>query len=141
MKGDTKGSKAATDTKMDAAKPSTAESNSPNGMQKGSTADSKSSTESRTTGNAATSATVAPPAEKRTQIVSAIREEKVQEVTNVNFNISVGAVVPATVHFYPVPRRVVEIYPEWRGFEFILVHGRWVIVRPHTPAIGYIIES
>ena len=32
-----------------------------------------------TTGNAATSATAAPPAEKRTQIVSAIRSEKIQE--------------------------------------------------------------
>ena len=142
VKADTKGSKAATDTKTDAARPSTAESNSPSTMQKGSTAaDSKSSTESRTTGNAATSATVAPPAEKRTQIVSAFREERVQEVTNVNFNIAVGAVVPATVHFYPLPRRIVEIYPEWRGFEFVLVHGRWVIVRPQTHEIVYILEG
>ena len=46
---------------------------------------------SQTTGNAATSATAAPPAEKRTQIVSAIRSEKIQETTNVNFNVSVGA--------------------------------------------------
>ena len=53
-------------------------------------------TQDQTTGNAATSATAAPPAEKRTQIVSAIRSEKIQETTNVNFNISVGAVVPAT---------------------------------------------
>ena len=44
-----------------------------------------------TTGNAATPATAAPPAEKRTQIVSAIKTEKIQETTNVNFNISVGA--------------------------------------------------
>ena len=51
---------------------------------------------SQTTGNAATSATAAPPAEKRTQIVSAIRSEKIQETTNVNFNISVGAVVPTS---------------------------------------------
>ena len=44
-----------------------------------------------TTGNAATTATAAPPAEKRTQIVSAIKSEKIEEATNVNFNISVGA--------------------------------------------------
>jgi len=61
-------------------------------------ADAKSQT---TTGNAATSATAAPPAEKQTQIASAIRSEKIQETTNVNFNISVGAVVPATVRFHP----------------------------------------
>jgi hypothetical protein len=102
--------------------------------------DTKSST-STTTGNAATSATAAPPAEKRTQIVSAIKTEKIQETTNVNFNISVGAVVPATVRFHPLPPRIVEIYPEWRGYQVILVNGRYVIVRPQTHEIVYIIEG
>jgi len=96
---------------------------------------------SQTTGNAATSATSAPPAEKRTQIVSAIRSEKIQETTNVNFNISVGAVVPTTVRFHPLPPRIVEIYPEWRGYQVILVNGRYVIVRPQTHEIVYIIEG
>jgi hypothetical protein len=100
--------------------------------------DTKSPT---TTGNAATTATAAPPAEKRTQIVSAIRSEKIQETTNVNFNISVGTVVPVGVRFHPLPPRIVEIYPEWRGYEVILVHGRYVIVRPQTHEIVYIIEG
>jgi len=113
---------------------------SKDGMNKDGTAakDSKSST---TTGNAATSATAAPPAEKRTQIVSAIRSEKIQETTNVNFNISVGARVPTSVRFHPLPPRIVEIYPEWRGYEVILVSGRYVIVRPETHEIVYIIEG
>jgi hypothetical protein len=101
--------------------------------------DTKSST--TTTGNAATSATAAPPAEKRTQIVSAIKSEKIQETTNVNFNISVGAMVPSGVRFHPLPPRIVEIYPEWRGYQVILVHGRYVIVRPETHEIVYIIEG
>ncbi len=100
--------------------------------------DSKSQT---TTGNAATSATAAPPAEKRTQIVSAIKSEKIEETTNVNFNISVGAVVPSTVRFHPLPARIVEIYPEWRGYDVIFVHGQYIIVRPQTHEIVYIIES
>jgi hypothetical protein len=94
-----------------------------------------------TTGNAATSATAAPPAEKQTQIASAIRQERIEETTNVNFNISVGAVVPGSVHFYPVPARIVEIYPEWRGYQVIRVKGRYVIVRPQTHEIVYIIEG
>ena len=108
-----------------------------------SASDSKTTTDTKTqtTGNAATSATAAPPAEKRTQIVSAIKTEKIQETTNVNFNISVGAVVPATVRFHPLPARIVEIYPEWRGYEVILVHGRYIIVRPRTHEIVYIIEG
>jgi Protein of unknown function (DUF1236) len=105
------------------------------------TAETKSTTDSKTTGNAATSATAAPPAEKRTEITSAIKQEKVQEVTNVNFNISIGTTVPAGVHYYPLSPRIVEIYPEWRGYEFILVHGKYIILRPHTHEIVYIIEG
>ncbi len=59
----------------------------------------------------------APPAEKQTQIgPRSSRRPASQETTNVNFNISVGTVVPASVHFYPLPPRIVEIYPEWRGY-------------------------
>jgi hypothetical protein len=106
------------------------------------TAETKPSTpSSQTTGNAATTATAAPPAEKRTQISTAIRQEKVEEVTNVNFNISVGTAVPAGVHYHPMPSRIVEIYPEWRGYDFILVRGRYIVLRPHTHEIVYIIEG
>ncbi len=104
------------------------------------TSDTKAGSAS-TTGNAATSATVAPPTEKRTQITNAIRQEKVEEVRNVNFNISVGVTVPATVRVHPVPTRVIEIYPQWRGYDFILVNGRYVILRPQTHEIVYIIEG
>jgi hypothetical protein len=108
----------------------------PTAETKPSAADSKT-----TTGNAATSATAAPPAEKRTQITSAIKQEKVEEVTNVNFNLSIGTAVPAGVRYHALPSRIVEIYPEWRGYEFILVHGRYFILRPHTHEIVYIIEG
>ena len=106
------------------------------------TAETKPSTsDSKTTGNAATSATAAPPAEKRTQITSAIKQEKVEEVTNVNFNVSIGTAVPAGVRYHPMPSRIVEIYPEWRGYDFILVRGRYIVLRPHTHEIVYIIEG
>jgi|SRR3954447_2822729 hypothetical protein len=106
------------------------------------TADTKPSVvDSKTTGNAATSATAAPPAEKRTQITSAIKQEKVDEVTNVNFNLTVGTAVPTGVRYHPLPSRIVEIYPEWRGYEFIVVHGKYVILRPHTHEIVYIVEG
>jgi hypothetical protein len=106
------------------------------------TAETKPSTsDSKTTGNAATAATAAPPAEKRTQITSAIKQEKVEEVKNVNFNLSIGTAVPAGVRYHPMPSRIVEIYPEWRGYDFILVRGKYIILRPHTHEIVYIIEG
>ncbi|WP_445222022.1 DUF1236 domain-containing protein [Bradyrhizobium sp. Pa8] len=101
------------------------------------TTDTKSQT---TTGNASATA-AAPPAEKRTEISTAIKSTKIEETTNVNFNISVGTAVPASVHFHPLPPRIVEIYPQWRGYEVIFVRGQYVIVRPQTREIVYIIEG
>jgi hypothetical protein len=106
--------------------------------------DTKAPASSATTGAAAsgpTAAAAAPPAEKRAQIVSAIKQEKVEAVTNVNFNISIGSMVPSTVRFYSVPSHIVTIYPEWSGYEYILVNGRYLIVRPRTHEIVYIIEG
>ncbi|HEU0081539.1 MAG TPA: DUF1236 domain-containing protein [Bradyrhizobium sp.] len=147
-KGEMKGSKSADEMKSDSKQPSSAQTNSPTNTNSAAkdakNPDKAAGTDSKTgatTGNAATSATAAPPAEKRTQIVSAIRQQKVEEVSNVNFNISVGTTIPASVRFHPLPPRIVEIYPEWRGYEFILVHGRYIIVRPQTREIVYIIES
>jgi hypothetical protein len=134
-------SKATSETKADG-KTKAPDSTTTSKDLKTPTAETKPSTpDSKTTGNAATAATAAPPAEKRTQITSAIKQEKVEEVTNVNFNLSIGTAVPAGVRYHPMPSRIVEIYPEWRGYDFILVHGKYIILRPHTHEIVYIIEG
>lgn len=54
-----------------------------------------SAPDSKTTGNAATSAPAPPPTEKRAQITSAIKQERIEEVINVNFTVSIGTAVPA----------------------------------------------
>jgi hypothetical protein len=59
----------------------------------------------------------------------------------VNFNVSVGTTVPAGVRYHSLPSRIVEIYPEWRGYDFIVVRGKYIILRPHTHEIVYIIEG
>jgi hypothetical protein len=141
-----KGEKAAQDNNMsgDRAKGANSENEKAGSKNGNMNAQTKSPTDTKsqtTTGNAATSATAAPPAEKRTQIVSAIKSEKIEATTNVNFNISVGTRVPGNVRFHPLPSRIVEIYPEWRGFDVIFVNGRYIIVRPETHEIVYIIEG
>jgi hypothetical protein len=78
--------------------------------------------------------------EQRTKIRTVIKEKvHVQPLTNVNFSISVGTRVPRTVHFYPVPAEVISIYPEWRGYQLILVNNQYIIVDPATYEIVYII--
>jgi hypothetical protein len=87
-------------------------------------------------------APAAPPAEKRSQITTAIKSEKIEDVgANVNVNVSIGTRLPDTVRFHPLPPRIVEIYPEWRGYEVVRIHGRYVIVKPDTREIVYIIEG
>jgi len=71
--------------------------------------------------------------EQRTKITTVIREQHVAPVTNVNFEIRTGVRIPREgVKFYPLPQEVVTIYPQWRGYEFILVGDKIVVVDPRT---------
>ncbi len=59
-----------------------------------------------------------------------IGDRSAPRVAHADFNIHVGTVVPRSVRLAPVPARVVEIAPVWRGFEFFLVGDEIVIVDP-----------
>jgi hypothetical protein len=108
--------------------------------QKGA-ADSKSQTgQSQTTGQAGASAKLS--SEQRTKITSVIKEQRVQPVTNVNFSLSVGSRIPRDgVTFHPLPREIVTIYPDWRGYEFILVREQIVVVDPRTLEIVAVLDA
>jgi hypothetical protein len=79
--------------------------------------------------------------QQRTRISTSIRQANVQPVRNVNFSVSVGAVVPTSVRFYPVTPAIVEIYPEYRGYEFVLVEEEIVIVEPRSRKIVTVIDA
>ena len=71
--------------------------------------------------------------EQRTRITTIIRDEHVAPVNNVDFAVSVGTRVPReSVHLQALPSQVVSVYPEWRGYEFFLVHDQIVVVDPRT---------
>jgi Protein of unknown function (DUF1236) len=108
-----------------------------NAEQKG--ADSKAASDSKTVGQAGAGARLS--GEQRTKITTVIRGQHVAPVTNVNFSISVGTRVPRDVRFNPLPEEVVTIYPEWRGYEFILVNDQIVVVDPRTFEIVAVIEA
>jgi hypothetical protein len=98
-----------------------------------------SDSKSQTVGQAGAGAKLS--GEQRTKITTVIRDQHVAPVTNANFAISVGTRVPHDVRFYPLPTEVVTIYPEWRGYEFILVNDRIVVVDPRTFEIVAVIEA
>ena len=55
-----------------------------------------------------------------------------------NFAHSVGAQVPGSVRIYGVPQSIVDIVPQYRGFDYIIVGNDHLIVDPSTLQIDYI---
>ena len=99
-------------------------------------AETKSQT---TTGQAGAGAKLST--EQRTKITTVIKSQRVEPVTNVNFAISVGTRVPREgVSFRPLPAEVVTVYPEWRGYEFILVREQIVVIDPRTLEIVAVLD-
>jgi hypothetical protein len=94
-----------------------------------------------TTGQGATGTAASLSTEQRTTIRTVIKHQNVQPITNVNFSISVGARVPRTVNFYPVPVELVQIYPHWRGYDYVLVGDQIIVVNPRTHEIVAVLDA
>lgn len=105
-------------------------------------ADSKSRKDS-TTGQGAAGSTgrASLTTEQRTKISTTIKQTNVRPVTNVNFNVSVGTVVPRSVALHALPASVIKVYPDWRPYRFILVGDEIVIIEPGTYRIIAVIEA
>jgi hypothetical protein len=93
-----------------------------------------------TTGQAGSGAKLST--EQRTKITTVIRNEHVEAVNNVDFNITVGTRVPRErVHLRPLPSEVITIYPEWRGYQFILVRNEILVIDPATYEIVAVLPA
>jgi hypothetical protein len=66
-------------------------------------------------------------AEQKTKIRTTVIKSG-PRVTNVNFSLNVGTVVPRTVTFAPVPTVIVDIYPEYRGYRYFIVEGERIVI-------------
>ena len=110
--------------------------------QNGAASKSNQSTAERstTTGQGAAAGSAKLSTEQRTKITSIIKQRKV-ESTKLSVSVSVGTRVPASVHLYPLPVEVIEVYPTWRGFEYILVGDQIVVINPRTHEIVAILEA
>jgi hypothetical protein len=79
-------------------------------------------------------------AEQRTRISSIIRRNKVAPA-HLNVSVAVGTRIPPSVHLYPLPVDVVDIYPEWRGYDYIMVGDEILVIDPDSYAIVAVIEA
>jgi Protein of unknown function (DUF1236) len=105
----------------------------------GKNADSKGGAEGKTVGQAGAGAKLS--GDQRTKITTVIRGQHVQPVTNVNFSISVGTRVPRDVSFHPLPAEIVTIYPDWRGYEFVLVKDQILVIDPQSFEIVAVLDA
>ncbi|TPL14603.1 DUF1236 domain-containing protein [Mesorhizobium sp. B2-4-11] len=80
--------------------------------------------------------------EQKTEITNVIRETKVEPVSNLDVDISVGVKVPKQkVRLHRLPHRIVEIVPAYESYEyFLLADGRIVIVDPNSYEIVAILS-
>ena len=114
-----------------------------NSEQNGAASKSNQTTEqnrSTTTGQGVAAGSAKLSTEQRTKITSIIKQRKV-EPTKLSVSVSVGTRVPASVHLYPLPVEVLEVYPAWRGYEYILVGDQIVVINPRSHEIVAIIEA
>ena len=49
--------------------------------------------------------------------------------------------MPRSLRLYALPASVVEFYPAWRGYEFILVGNEILVIDPRTLEIVAILEA
>jgi hypothetical protein len=92
-----------------------------------------------TTGQGAAAGSARMSHEQRSKITTVFRHHRVAPV-HLNVAVRVGTRVPASVHFYPLPVEVVAIYPEWRGYDYILVGDQILVLNPRTHEIVAILE-
>jgi hypothetical protein len=70
--------------------------------------------------------------QQRSRINQSFSRVDARPLTNVNFSISVGTAIPRDVRLSPLPADVVEIVPQYRGYNYVLVKEEIVIVDPAT---------
>jgi len=70
--------------------------------------------------------------QQQTRVTTAIRQQKIEPVTNLNFAVSVGTAVPSSVRLTPVPRDFADVLPQYRGYSFFVAQREVVIVDPQS---------
>lgn len=79
---------------------------------------------------------------QRTEIHNTIiNDHSAPRASNLSIDLAVGVAVPTTVRFAPLPPRIVEIEPEWRGYDYFVYNQEIVIIEPGTRRVVAIIVS
>lgn len=89
------------------------------------------------------SARVELQGDRKEKVRNVFREHSgnVKKRTNVDIDISIGRSLPRDWDYYPVPASIIEVVPEYRGYRYVYVEDRYVIVEPDTYEVVTIIDA
>lgn len=79
---------------------------------------------------------------QQTKIKTVIKSKSVTHLrrADVKFSITIGTRIPTSVHYYPLPVEIIEVVPEYRGYDYIIVDDEVIIIEPDTREIVTIIQ-
>ena len=86
------------------------------------------------------SSNVSLTTEQKTTIRRTVLTSSAPRVTNVNFDIKVGTVVPRTVRIVALPATLIEIQPSWRGYMYFVHNDEIIVVEPGTLRIVAVLD-
>lgn len=79
--------------------------------------------------------------DQRSRVRQALVRDESRARTSVNFSVSIGAHVPDRVRVHRLPASVVEIVPQYRGYDYVVVRDEIVIVEPRTKKVVTVIAK
>jgi hypothetical protein len=78
---------------------------------------------------------------QRTKIGAIVGKSGAARVGHVTFDVSVGVKIPSDIHVAVLPTEVVEVVPQFRGYDYIIVGDNILIIDPDSLEIVDIIAA
>jgi hypothetical protein len=78
--------------------------------------------------------------EQASHIADALRTTASPAQTSVNVNVNLDEPLAGNLELMPLPPSVVSIVPEYRGYDYVVVHDEIVIVQPSTRKVIEVIR-
>lgn len=79
--------------------------------------------------------------QQKTQIHERLAHTRVERIEHPQFSVRVGAEVPRSVHVEVLPPEIVEVVPEYEGYDYVMVGDEILIVDPDSLQIVAVIPA
>ncbi|HVT54760.1 MAG TPA: DUF1236 domain-containing protein [Xanthobacteraceae bacterium] len=81
------------------------------------------------------------PEQTRKQIHKALVEENMQRAPKLDIPVQLGAKIPQEIKAYQLPTDIMEMAPQLRGFDYVLVRQEVVFLNPGTRKVVAILTG